>query len=93
MASCEKCWTDSSGNPDLYSKLVKSRNCTPEEQAAGYEVVDECPKCKRKTMHIYCHTCMACGYKTTRQKRNKENAVEHPATKQGVSDEKQSDSR
>ena len=69
MASCEKCWTDAGGNPDLYSNLIKSRkDCTPEEQAAGYEVADECPKCKRNTMHIYCHICMACGYVSKKNK-------------------------
>lgn len=60
MASCEKCWTDSGGNPETYRELVKSRNCTPEEQAGGADA-KRCPECGRNTIHIYCHVCMACG--------------------------------
>ena len=83
MASCEKCWSDAGGNSDLYSKLIKSRNCTPEEQAGGYETADECPKCHRNTIHIYARVCMNCDHRPIRQKKNKENAVEHPATNAG----------
>ena len=57
MASCEQCWRDSGGNPDRYSELVKSRNCTPEEQA-GIGTATKCPECNRLTIHTYCKICM-----------------------------------
>ena len=63
MASCEKCWADSGGLPEVYSRLIKERTgiCTPEDQAGvGAQM---CPECGRNTIHIYCHCCMACGYK------------------------------
>jgi len=63
MPSCEKCWNDSRGHhrSDAYSNLVAERDaskhvCTPEQQA-GYGA-DECPVCKRKSIHIYCGVCM-----------------------------------
>ena len=57
MSSCEKCWKDSRLN-DNYNELVKSRNCTPEEQAGPF--AGRCPKCHRKTLHQMSYECMAC---------------------------------
>lgn len=59
MASCEKCWADAAGNPELYRELFRTRNCTPEEQA-GVDAT-ECPVCHRRAVHQHCHICMACG--------------------------------
>jgi hypothetical protein len=56
MASCERCWRDSYGNPDRYTELVRSRTCTPEDQAG--DSAGNCPTCGRKTVHQYCHVCM-----------------------------------
>jgi hypothetical protein len=64
MSSCEKCWSDSyliarstgSGQPEVYSKLVKSRKCTPEEQAG--EDSEVCKVCNRKTIHQITRQCM-----------------------------------
>lgn len=72
MASCEKCWRDSGGNPNRYSELVKSRNCTPEEQAGMG--ADICMACNRATMHIYCGICMnpACGSKGVKPTKHSE---------------------
>ena len=59
MASCEKCWNEAGGDPKIYRELLKTNNCTPEEQAGvGAE---KCPKCDRNTVHIYCHSCVICG--------------------------------
>ena len=66
MASCEKCWRDSGGDPDLYAKLIAERNCTPEEQAGGESTV--CPLCGRKTVHMFCNVCMACGEHKPKEK-------------------------
>lgn len=68
MPSCEKCWADAHRGPQYsvaeeYSRLLEERKdnpCTPEEQA-GLDAT-ECPNCLRKTMHQYCHVCMACGF-------------------------------
>jgi len=69
MPSCEKCWGDAymrtHTNPtksqaEHYQDLIKERNCTPEEQAGND--AEECPKCKRKAMHVICKVCMNCGY-------------------------------
>ena len=59
MASCEKCWRDAGGNFDLYQNLVGVRNCTPEEQSGEESTI--CKECGRKTIHVYTHTCTACG--------------------------------
>ena len=56
MSSCEKCWSQSRMY-DNYSELVKSSNCTPEEQAGPGASL--CPKCQRKTIHQYTGECMA----------------------------------
>lgn len=61
MASCEKCWRDSAGDPLRYAVLVNERDCSPEDQA-GYGA-QMCPHCGRRAVHQYCHICMACGYK------------------------------
>lgn len=62
MASCEKCWRDAGGDPDTYSELILERKdnpCAPEEQAGDGS---ECPTCKRKTVHMYVHRCVVCGW-------------------------------
>lgn len=63
MSTCEKCWRDahwlSEGSvPDTYARLVKERNCTPEEQAGPDAMM--CPDCRRMTMHQYTSEPM-CG--------------------------------
>ena len=55
MSSCEKCWSDSRES-DNYTELVRSRNCTPEEQAG--EDANRCGGCKRMALHQYTHECM-----------------------------------
>jgi hypothetical protein len=63
MASCEKCWRDSGGDPYKYERLIVQRNnnpCSPEDQAG--ESATECPICKRKTVHQYAKSCVICGY-------------------------------
>lgn len=67
MPSCEKCWADSYtytyGTPEsrieCYQRLVKERDCTPEEQAGPDAGI--CPKCKKKSVHQMTHECMNCG--------------------------------
>ena len=67
MASCEKCWSDAytksrgSGRSqtEVYSELVKQRDCTPEEQA-GMDA-KKCKICKRTAVHQMINVCMACG--------------------------------
>jgi hypothetical protein len=64
MSSCEKCWADSKtmtkftkeSQVKKYRELIKSRNCTPEEQAGPN--ANECFLCKRKTLHQYTNRCM-----------------------------------
>jgi hypothetical protein len=59
MAACEKCWRDAGSNPYEYRRLLDVRKehlCTPEEQA-GLNA-EECPVCKRKTVHPYAQVCM-----------------------------------
>lgn len=57
MASCEKCWQESCGDPDRYKDLLKINGCSPEEQAGGTEA-KVCKKCNRKTIHVYVDRCM-----------------------------------
>jgi len=52
MASCEKCWKESNGDIDLYHELLKTNQCTPEEQAGGKEA-GFCKICARKTIHAH----------------------------------------
>ena len=59
MASCEQCWRDSHGDPELYRYFIKTRQCTPEEQA-GLEA-RICPVCGRKALHEILHWCMVPG--------------------------------
>lgn len=69
MPGCEKCWDDAfrrshfcGGNQVVvYHKLLKSRKCTPEEQAGGTDA-GYCPKCQKFTMHRVCNVCMGCNY-------------------------------
>lgn len=59
MTACEKCWSDSS-SVDNYRQLLESRKdhpCTPEQQAGPD--ANECPKCKRQTLHQHTRECMA----------------------------------
>ncbi len=57
MSTCEKCWVDaglkahgiSLCQVEVYRDLVRSRECTPEEQAGPY--ADVCGKCNRKVLH------------------------------------------
>ena len=60
MSSCEKCWADSGGNPDIYAELIierKGNPCTLEEQA-GIGGASWCNICKRFTVHQYTHKCL-----------------------------------
>jgi len=62
MASCEKCWSDST-SVENYHMLLKQRKdnpCTKEEQAG--ENAKTCPNCKRKTIHQYAKQCVICGF-------------------------------
>lgn len=73
MASCEKCWGDSKweaharglfhGDAEnqltIYDRMIKERDCTPEEQAGPYAT--ECGVCKRQAVHQHVHICVACG--------------------------------
>jgi hypothetical protein len=53
MSSCEKCWADAQGPygdvSEKYQRLVRERNCTPEEQAGPD--AEKCPACGRMTLH------------------------------------------
>jgi len=73
MVSCEKCWRDAGGNPDEYQRLIKSRTCTPEEQA-GLDAT-ECPKCKRMAVHESVGFCMACGVFPSSKEQRKERTM------------------
>jgi len=57
MASCEKCWAESHGDPVRYHKLILERCCSPEEQAGPDATM--CPMCARKTEHQHASVCMA----------------------------------
>ena len=62
MASCEKCWRDSGGDPTEYSRLIKARTgtanqCTPEDQAGGVYATG-CPTCCRQTVHCITGKCV-----------------------------------
>lgn len=68
MPSCEKCWVDAhagdhtgEGHAKMYARLIRERNCTPEEQAG--EDAGTCPHCGRRAVHQYCDVCMACHKK------------------------------
>lgn len=60
MTVCEKCWKDAGGDPDRYTVLVLSRDCTAEERAG--EGAKRCPQCGRNTVHIHAGHCTACGF-------------------------------
>ena len=70
MPSCEKCWSDAHRGDQFsvaeeYARLISERKdnpCTPEEQAGPD--AEECPDCRRKTVHQHCHVCMVCGTET-----------------------------
>lgn len=61
MASCEKCWSDAydygmSDQTENYQRLIKEKNCTPEEQA-GAEAT-QCSECNLMSIHQYVKVCM-----------------------------------
>ena len=67
--TCEKCWSDSyayfdsdgkSQTQRYHALLIKRREnpCTPEQQAGPD--ANECPYCKRFTIHQYVKTCVIC---------------------------------
>ncbi len=56
MSSCERCWSMSCGDPDLYNELLESNDCTPEQQAG--RDADVCESCHRKTIHVLTGMCM-----------------------------------
>lgn len=63
MSACEQCWADARGLNMPYALLLKRREadgrvCTPEQQAGPG--ADECPVCKRWTLHQYTGQAM-CG--------------------------------
>jgi len=45
---------------EIYEKLIKDSDCTPEEQAGPSAT--GCPKCGRKTVHQWAKLCMSCGW-------------------------------
>ena len=55
MSSCEKCWQDAAGNVDEYGRLIKTRQCSPEEQAGLSATI--CLDCNRLTVHQYTGKC------------------------------------
>ena len=73
MPSCEKCWGDAylkmmlnqdKSQTEYYSMLIEERKanpCTPEQQAG--QDAEECPKCKRNTIHVIIKYCTNCSYK------------------------------
>jgi hypothetical protein len=58
MASCEKCWGESGGDLEKYTRLLNERKCTPEEQAG--EAAGFCTKCERQTVHQHLRRCVLC---------------------------------
>lgn len=54
--TCEKCWAEARGDEDRYKELLKTRECTPEEQAGDNAGL--CGYCNRKTRHQFCFVCM-----------------------------------
>lgn len=62
MASCEKCWRDARGDPELYRQIIAERTgtedqCTPEEQAGG-QYAELCETCGRNTIHCVLKRCV-----------------------------------
>lgn len=57
MSACEKCWADAF-SVEEYEELIRSRRCTPEEQAGPG--AGRCPRCGRMTLHQYTSEPM-CG--------------------------------
>ena len=55
MSSCEKCWQDAAGNVDDYVRLIKTRQCSPEEQAGPAAAI--CPDCNHRAVHQYTGQC------------------------------------
>jgi len=68
MVSCERCWERShiiaremgEEQTEAYRRLVRTKDCTPEQQA-GPEA-GECGKCKTHTVHQHTRQCIACGW-------------------------------
>ncbi len=67
MVACERCWADSQqqafmrgvDSVDEYERLVKERECTPEQQA-GPDAA-KCDPCERMTVHQHAKICVLCG--------------------------------
>ena len=62
MSACEKCWRDAQGYGDPmmeYLRLIRERQCTPEEQAGPDATV--CPHFQTRTRHQATGQCMRCG--------------------------------
>ena len=76
MPSCEKCWAEalrisygtSEDQSEVYQRLNKAANCTPEQQAGPDAEV--CPKCDRKAIHQIVKCCMSCGYENDKDDGN-----------------------
>ncbi len=66
MPSCERCWADSrwgglrgADSAEEYGRLLKERDCTPEQQA-GPDAT-KCDHCKRMIVHQHAKVCVLCG--------------------------------
>ena len=66
MSACEKCWADANhdslgggSQTEAYHRLLRERQCTPEEQAGPDATV--CPHCQTRTRHQVTGQCMRCG--------------------------------
>ena len=64
MASCENCWRYASFQSmvsgkltaSIYERIIKERNCTPEEQAGPGAT--RCMWCRRRRVHEVADVCM-----------------------------------
>ena len=56
MTACERCWSQSGGDSERYAELVKTNDCTPEQEAGRHAGL--CPECERYTLHQYVKICM-----------------------------------
>jgi len=63
MSSCEKCWKDSGGDCLKYAALLKTSNCSPEEEAGGKDA-SKCDSCRCRTIHIHTDKCTNPNCKT-----------------------------
>lgn len=65
MSACEKCWAEAGGDPDRYAKILKDRDCSPEEVAGP--AAKECRRCHHMTLHQHTGECTNCGSPTPNQ--------------------------